>query len=63
MNKKLEMRFLPTLSNTVYRDKMAIADAAVVWDLQRQFKLFLQLNNTKIPIDYSTVLDFATIHQ
>jgi hypothetical protein len=29
MNKKLETSFRPTLSNTVYRDKMAIADVVV----------------------------------
>jgi hypothetical protein len=39
MNKNLKTRFLPTLSNTVYRDKMAIADA-VVSTTQQPFQLF-----------------------
>jgi hypothetical protein len=45
VRKSLKTRFLPTLLNTVYCDKMAIANT-VVWTTQQPFQFFLLHNIT-----------------
>jgi hypothetical protein len=57
VRQSLKTSFCPTLLNTVYPDKMAIANA-IIWTSQQPFQLLLWCNTTSTGIKYNCVLRF-----